>query len=176
LKRKAFAATGSSIMRVLAVIAAFALAACATAPAPQNTSVDAATAATLDAANTAFSAAFMRGDVETILAAYTPDALVQTPEGGVSTSAESLRALWEPVRTSGPTSTHRLQATHRQRLEGGVVMEAGSFEITRRTDAGEQRSSRGCYTLLWRETPAGWRILYDTWTPRRDPGPTCAPS
>jgi ketosteroid isomerase-like protein len=157
-----------------AIIAAFALAACATAP--QGTDVDASTAAALDAANAAFSAAFMRGDAEAIFAAYTPDALVQTPEGVVSTTAESLRAMWAPIRTNGPGSTHRLAATHRQRLEGGVIMEAGSFEIVRRTSEGVERASRGCYTLLWRETPAGWRILYDTWTPRRDPGPTCAPS
>jgi ketosteroid isomerase-like protein len=158
------------------IVAAFALAACATTPAQQSTSVDAATAAALDTANTAFSAAFMRGDPEAIIAAYTPDALVQTPEGVVSTTPQSLRAMWEPVRSNGPSSTHRLQATHRQRLEGGVIMEAGSFEISRRTETGEVRTSNGCYTLLWRETPAGWRILYDTWTPRRDPGPTCAPS
>lgn len=154
---------------------AFALAACATpAPAQQARGGHQGVSARLDAENAAFSAAYMRGDVEAILAAYTPDALVQTPQGGVVSTPEALRAMWAPVAQSGPRATHSLTSTFRQFLGEDEVLEAGSYVIGSRS--GEGTPIHGCYTLLWRRIEGRWLIHYDTWTPPRDPAPSCAPT
>jgi ketosteroid isomerase-like protein len=164
-------------MRVFATILAFALAACATsAPAQQARGGHGGVSATLDAANAEFSAAYMRGDVEGILAAYTADALVQTPQGEVISTPEALRAQWAPVAQIRPGTTHALTSTFRQFMGQDEVLEAGRYEISSRTDEGDQRWRRGCYTLIWRRIEGRWLIHYDMWTAPRDPGPSCEPT
>jgi ketosteroid isomerase-like protein len=164
-------------MKVIAIIAAFALAACATsAPAQSARGGHEGVSETLDAANAAFSSAYMRGDVEAILAAYTADALVQTPQGDVIATREALRAQWAPVAQIRPGTTHALTSTLRQFMGADEVLEAGRYEISSRTAEGEQRWRRGCYTLIWRRIEGEWLIHYDMWTAPRDPGPSCAPT
>lgn len=158
------------------VFAALALGACAAAPGATSAiapaAVDAGTAAILDAENAAFSAAFVRGDVEAILAAYADDAVVQTPQGAVAVSPESLRALWAPIGRGEGRISHSLTATFRQRLADHLILEQGAFAIVRRGEAGDERTD-GCYTLLWRRTDAGWRIHFDTWTAPHRPARSC---
>lgn len=154
-----------------ALLAALALNACATAP-PAPTGVDAATAATLDAENAAFSAAFVRGDVEAILAAYTEDAVVQTPQGTVAVSPTTIRGLWAPIGQSDDRISHSLRSTFRQQLAPYLVLEQGAFTIVRRVDEGEQRTD-GCYTLVWRRSDGRWRIQFDSWTPPHNPARSC---
>lgn len=159
------------------VFAALALAACATpAPSPSARGGHESVSATLDAENAAFSAAYMRGDVQTILSAYAADALVQTPEGAVISTPDALRAMWGPVAQIRPGTTHALISTFRQFVGQDEVLEAGRYEIGSRTGEGEIRWRRGCYTLVWRRVDGRWLIHYDTWTPPRDPAPSCEPT
>ena len=164
-------------MRVIAIIVAFALAACATsAPVQSQRGGHGGVSATLDAANAEFSAAYMRGDVEAILEAYTVDALVQTPQGDVISTPEALRAMWAPIAQVREGATHGLTSTFRQFIGQDEVLEAGRYEISSRTAEGEQRWRRGCYTLVWRRIEGRWLIHYDMWTAPRDPAPTCEPT
>ena len=159
------------------LIAAFALAACATpAPAQQARGGHGGVSATLDAANAAFSAAYVRGDVDAIIAAYTADALVQTPQGDVISTPEALRAMWAPIAQVREGTTHGLTSTFRQFIGQDEVLEAGRYEIGSRTAEGDQRFRRGCYTLVWSRIEGHWLIHYDTWTPPRDPAPSCEPT
>lgn len=152
---------------------ALALSACAmpaTAPKP----VDAATAAMLDAENAAFSAAFVRGDVEALLALYTEDAVVQTPQGTVIATPDALGTYWAPIGRGDDRISHSLRATLRQQLSPHLILEQGAFAIVRRAEAGERRTD-GCYTLVWRRTEAGWRIQFDSWTAPLEPARSCTP-
>ena len=109
-------------MRVIAIIVAFALAACATsAPVQSQRGGHGGVSATLDAANAEFSAAYMRGDVEAILEAYTVDALVQTPQGDVISTPEALRAMWAPIAQVREGATHGLTSTFRQFIGRHIV-------------------------------------------------------
>lgn len=75
--------------------------------------IDAEAATALDAANAAFSAAWVAGDVDALMDAYTPDAVVHPPAGGVLTLPESIRPVWAAIvewRRVG----HRLEPTLRQ--------------------------------------------------------------
>lgn len=164
-------------MRAFAAILAFALAACATpAPAQSERGGHGGVSAQLDALNAEFSAAYIRGDVEGVLAAYTADALVQTPQGDVISTPDALRAMWAPIAQARPGTTHALTSTFRQFVGEDEVLEAGRYEIGSRTEAGEQRWRRGCYTLVWLRIDGRWLIHYDTWTLPRDPAPTCEPT
>lgn len=66
-------------------------------PAAAEAVVSPSVIAELDAANRAFSAAWLRGDIDGLLDAYTQDAVVHPPAGGVLTSRDSIRPVWAPI-------------------------------------------------------------------------------
>lgn len=136
--------------------------------------IDFETAAALDEANAAFSAAWVAGDVDTLMSAYTSDAVVHPPAGGVLTSPESIRPVWAGIlewRRVG----HRLEPTLRQSLSGGEVLEMGRWHSARTNDAGESPWISGCYTVIWRNDEGRWRIRYDAWTAANDASWACRP-
>ena len=126
--------------------------------------VDATTAAALDAANAAFSAAWVRGDGETLVAAYVPDAILHPPAGGVRVGTAAVRSIWG---SSGPGRLgHRLEPLLRRSLAEGMVLEMGRWHSRRATDTDPDPPwVWGCYTVIWRRDPgAPWRMYYDAWS------------
>lgn len=133
-------------------------------------------AAELDAANTAFSAAWVAGDVDALVNAYTPDAVVHPPAGGVLTTPEQIRGLWGPIVNQNLVG-HRLEPTVRRRLTSEhEVLEMGRWHTAGRGDDGAAPWVSGCYTVIWRsDDVAGWRMLYDSWTAPNDASWACRP-
>lgn len=127
----------------------------------------------LDAANTAFSTAWVAGDVDALLDAYTADAIVHPPAGGILTSREAIRAVWAPIvdwRRAG----HRLEPTLRRTLVSGEVLEMGRWHSSR-TVEGQSPWLSGCYTVIWRREGRTWRMAYDSWTGANDASWACRP-
>ena len=131
------------------------------------------TAAALDDANASFSAAWVAGDVEALLGAYTEDAVVHPPAGGVLTSRDSIRPVWAGI-TNSERNGHRLEPTLRQSLSGGEVLEMGRWHTSRVVDGQSVRAS-GCYTVIWRNDNGHWRMRYDAWTAPNDASWACRP-
>jgi ketosteroid isomerase-like protein len=126
--------------------------------------VDEVVVAELDAANVAFSAAWVAGNIDGLANAYTPDAIVHPPAGGVLTTPEQIRALWAPIANQSRVG-HRLEPTLRQRLNSeDEVLEMGRWHTARTNEAGEAPWVSGCYTVIWRKDGVGWRMRYDSWT------------
>jgi ketosteroid isomerase-like protein len=138
--------------------------------------VDEATAAELDAANSAFSAAWVAGDIDTLVAAYPSDAVVHPPAGGVLTTTAQIRNLWAPI-VNQSRGGHRLEPTMRQRLESDdEILEMGRWHTARANEAGEAPWVSGCYTVIWRREGDGhWRMRYDSWTAPNDHDWACRP-
>ena len=130
-------------------------------------------AAELDAANTAFSAAWVAGDVDALLDAYTADAIVHPPAGGVLTSREAIRPVWAPI-TNWQRAGHRLEPTLRRTLASGEVLEMGRWHSSR-TVEGQSPWLSGCYTVIWRREGRAWRMAYDSWTAANDASWACRP-
>lgn len=161
---------------LLVALVACVAGACATADAPSavNNAVPPAIVSELDAANTAFSAAWVAGDVDVLLGAYTSDAVVHPPAGGVLVSHESIRPVWDGI-VSQRRVGHRLEPTLRQSLSGGEVLEMGRWHAARQNDAGEAPWTSGCYTVIWRNDDGRWRMRYDGWTGVNDASWACRP-
>lgn len=166
-------------MRILIAAALIALAAaCASGgtksamPAAQ-TPVAQRVATELDAANAAFSAAWVAGDVDALLDAYTADAVVHPPAGGVLTSRDAIRPVWAPI-ADWERVGHRLEPTLRRTLESGEVLEMGRWHSSR-TVEGQSPWLSGCYTVIWRRTNGRWRMAYDSWTAANDASWACRP-
>lgn len=145
----------------------------ATAVATSARPVAANVVAELDAANVAFSAAWVAGDVDALLDAYTADAIVHPPAGGVLTTREAIRGVWAPI-LNWQRAGHRLEPALRRTLNSGEVLEMGRWH-SRRTVEGQSPWLSGCYTVIWRRSGGVWRMAYDSWTAANDASWACRP-
>ena len=111
-----------------------------------------------------FSAAYMRGDVDAMVALYTTDAVIFPGNSEMIRGHDDIRRYW-----AGPpgrrVTLHRATPTE-IRVEGDHAYDYGVFEI-----AGEQAGTawgpnRGKYVIVWRREPAGWRMHLDIWNTR----------
>lgn len=165
-------------MRILIAAALMALAACASGETKSAMPLTQAPVAPrvvseLDAANAAFSAAWVAGDVDALLDAYTADAIVHPPAGGVLTSREAIRPVWAPI-VNWQRVGHRLEPTLRRALDSGEVLEMGRWHSSR-TVEGQSPWLSGCYTVIWRREGRAWRMAYDSWTAANDASWACRP-
>ncbi|HRP11943.1 MAG TPA: DUF4440 domain-containing protein [Terricaulis sp.] len=173
--------SAAAAMRAFMLAGALALASCATPNAATKTTaltaeaapVSASIARELDAANSAFSAAWVAGDVDALLDAYTADAIVHPPAGGVLTSREAIRPVWAPI-ADWQRAGHRLEPTLRRTLASGEVLEMGRWHSSR-TVQGQSPWLSGCYTVIWRREGRHWRMAYDSWTAANDASFACRP-
>jgi ketosteroid isomerase-like protein len=136
--------------------------------------VSPSTISALDDANAAFSAAWMAGDVDALMAAYADDAVVHPPAGGVLTTPAQIRTVWAPIANWRRVG-HRLEPTLRQPLGGGDVLEMGRWHSARANEAGEAPWISGCYTVIWRNQGGRWRMRYDSWTAANENDWACRP-
>lgn len=157
----------------LAVSVAAACASSTTEVAPDPSTVPQDVSSALDAANEAFSAAWLAGDVEAILASYDDDAVLHPPAGGVLATPDARQGLWASIGESDRVG-HRIESFLRQPLGAGLVLEMGRWHSSVRTD-GEAPWVSGCYTVVWRESATGWHMKYDGWTAPNDASWACRP-
>lgn len=157
------------IGRALSALLCTLVLACA---APQR-GADDVPAEALDAANAAFSAAWVAGDIDALVNAYTEDAVVHPPAGGVLTTREQVRGLWAPIATQQRVG-HRLEPTLRRLLGDGRVLEMGRWHSSR-VDDGQSPWRSGCYTVIWRRDDGRWRMEYDAWTGVNENSWACRP-
>jgi ketosteroid isomerase-like protein len=165
-----------SVLCALALLGALIAAGCAKTraiPTEAADAVDAQTDASLEAANAAFSAAWLAGDVDAIMDAYTDAAVVHPPAGGVLTTPEQIRGVWAPI-VNWERAGHRLEPTLRRPLASGLVLEMGRWHSSRNVD-GEAAWASGCYTVVWRREGDAWRMEYDGWTAPNDASWACRP-
>lgn len=146
------------------------------APPSATDTIPAVIAAQLDAANTAFSRAFVAGDGATMALAYTSDAILHPPRGGIVTGGSRVADFWRGVRP-GVKLGHRLEPTLRRMLAPDVVLEMGRWH-DRPAVAGNSEPPwvSGCYTVIWqRGADGGWRMSYDGWTNPMEATTACRP-
>lgn len=137
--------------------------------------VSPAIATALDAANAAFSRAWMAGDSATVIGAYTSDAVLHPPNGSVRVGAEQIRAYWGPI-ANRKAAGHRLEPGVRRTLGDGVVLEVGRWHSQSMRDGEPQPWATGCYSVIWRRgTDAKWRMEFDTWTGALEAETACRP-
>lgn len=138
-------------------------------------SIDARTAAALDAANSAFSAAWVRGDSAALVQAYTRTGIVHPPAGGVLVGSARLGRYWGP--SPGDRVGHRIEPSLRRPLGAGHVLEVGRWHSRRRDADGVVGPWLwGCYTVVWElGVDERWRMLFDTWSEPHEEEWACRP-
>ncbi len=114
----------------------------------------------LDAANRAFSEAYVAGDTERLRRAYTDGALVLPPRGQVVVGAHGSGDYFAPGNRTGHLA-HVLYPEWRT-IDGGTAHEMGTwYDVWLR--AGDTITSSGRYLLGWQREASTWRISADAW-------------
>ena len=121
----------------------------------------AAIAAILDQSR-AFSAAYMRGDVETLVGIYAEDGVAAPGGRDFIRGQEALLRFW--TLPEGRVVTHHQATPVELRVEGDLAYDWGYYEGTA-THNGEARPAfRGKYLIVWQRDADGvWRMAHDMW-------------
>jgi len=106
-------------------------------------------------------AAWNRGDLETFASYY--DDSPQTTFIGREVTRGGAKAILNRYRKGYPTREAMGTLTYSEldtrAIADGVILMTGRFAL-KRTAAGGGDSS-GRFTLVWKRTPAGWKIIHD---------------
>lgn len=145
----------------LALAAAWALAPTACAQADRDD-------AEINAALTAYQAAYNRGDVDALMAVWSPQADFISFTGQHYQGREAITALFRTAFAETPGRSIQLEVTHRQRLSDDTVMDDGVLQL----NAPDGRIDRGRYVTIWGRENGKWvvRSVRDM-PPLADPAP-----
>ena len=114
------------------------------------------------AAATAFSAAYVRGDADSMAALYTEDAAIFPDGTPAIVGREPIRRYWSlpPNRRV----TRHVLMPDRVEIIGDVAHDYGRFEIAGETDGTPWGPSFGKYLVVWHRGGDGqWRMHLDMW-------------
>jgi ketosteroid isomerase-like protein len=106
--------------------------------------------------------AFSRGDVETILGSYAPDAVVLPPNSPAVQGIVAIRQLWESLLAGG----YRNAEFELQGIEhwGDVALAIGRYKVRIPNKSGATEEDRGKYVGHWRRMPDGhFRVTVSMW-------------
>ena len=116
-----------------------------------------------------FSAAYMRGDVNAIMALYTPDAVIFPERSDAISGHDAVKRYWK--REPGQKVTrHRLIPTQ-VTVDGKHAYDHGIYEIAGERNGKAWGPVRGKYLVVWRREPAGWKMQLDMWNSGPEPKP-----
>ncbi len=112
-----------------------------------------------------FSAAYMRGDVETMMGCYTRDAVIFPAGMDIVSHRDSIRKYW----TLAPDRkvTHHKSTAVSITVEGRTAYDYGYYEGANSRNGGAPVAFRGKYVIVWvKEDDGVWRMKLDMWNSR----------
>lgn len=109
-------------------------------------------------ARVALGASFVGGRAGGLRNLLHSDAIIQPPEPDSALRGSAAADYLERLARASDLARSELVPTAISR-EGGFLLERGTWFL----DAGE-RTFRSRYTLRWRESPAGWKVVLWRWT------------
>ena len=125
--------------------------------------------AAIEAQSAAFSHAYVLGEVDTLMAIYTPDASIVPTNRAILKGAEKIRHYWTP-RDGAKWHPVKHEITSEElTIHGDVATDIGYFEGASANNDGEERAFRGAYLITWRKIAGVWRIQHDMWNTLKAP-------
>ena len=117
----------------------------------------------IEETNQQFTKALNRGDVASVVALYTEDAVIQPPNGGRVRGREGARALFDGmIQAMGLTLT---LTTVEVTEVGDTAYEVGDYTMRITPPGSPPVDDNGNYVVVWRRQSGGdWRLAVDTWS------------
>lgn len=108
-----------------------------------------------------FSAAFVDGDAETMVAIYTEDAVIAPPGMGFLSGKQALLDYWSPK--PGRRVTRHQASPERIEVHGDIAYDYGHYSGATEVQ-GQTSNWGGKYLIVWRRGADGvWRMAQDMW-------------
>lgn len=147
------------------------MAACAVAPRQESRPSTSAGAgdevAAIRALSAAFSAAYVRGDADAMVALYTPDAVIFPGNSEMIQGHDAIRRFWA-LDPGERVTMHRATPTE-IRIDGDHAYDYGVYEVSGERGGQAYGPVPGKYVIVWRRTAQGWRMHLDIWNSRPRP-------
>lgn len=106
--------------------------------------------------------AFIIKNYKAIADSYTKDAVMLGNNTEVI-GRENHREYWSRFQGG---NTWELSNIEIKELEGGFALQRGISVITWKSSEGEISESKVIFSLVWKRTEEGWKILLDHYSPR----------
>lgn len=103
-------------------------------------------------------AAFRHGDAAAVAACSTPEAKRVPPPPPIITGTPGMQAFWH-----GKCTTERALETLDSIARADLVVEVGTYRVTRQSAGGETVTDTGTYTVVWMQEGAQWKRHIDMW-------------
>jgi uncharacterized protein (TIGR02246 family) len=126
----------------------------ASATAPQGGSID---DAGLIRSLESTAVAWNRGDLDAFVAPYADDSTYMTAAGPIGKDPMKARYAAKYFTGSHPDQQVRFDQVTVRALGPDHALMTGRFTLA----GGGQPDRSGWFTLIWKRTPSGWRILHD---------------
>jgi uncharacterized protein (TIGR02246 family) len=118
--------------------------------------------AAIEKQNAAFSAAFGRGDIAAVAAAYAEDAIAFPPDGEMARGRPAIEALWKGVRDAGGKAI--TLTTVDVHSSGSLAAETGTATLKIQPPSGAEQSQKVKYVVVWKKQGDGtWKLYRDIW-------------
>jgi ketosteroid isomerase-like protein len=106
-------------------------------------------------------ATFQHGDAAAVAACSTPEAKLVPPPHPIITGTSGIQAFWHEAMH------HRITARALETLDiiarADLVVEVGTYRVTRQSAGGETVTDTGTYTVVWMKEGAQWKMAIDMW-------------
>ncbi|TWX44516.1 YybH family protein [Colwellia hornerae] len=111
----------------------------------------------------AFSQAFVNGDIETIMAIYSPNAKIINGNDNIENDINVIREYWTPnLKSSWQLKWHKTQSDELI-IDGQLASDIGYYSGLSMNEDGRESQFGGAYVIVWRKIDGVWRIHLDMW-------------
>ena len=149
--------------RVLSRFLAPAAIAIAAGAAPAQSSP--ADSAAIHAQSRRFSAAYVAGDVDTMMDVYAADAVIFPERAEMLGAPETIRRYW--TRRPGNRVTRHVATPTRIVIQDDLAYDYGVYEVAGERDGQPWGPAGGKYVIVWvRGADGAWRMRLDIWNAR----------
>ena len=114
----------------------------------------------IQAASHAYMSAYNSGDLETLLALHTKDAIVMAPNQPAARGHEAIRASLVQVAEAEGGGHLDLKTVEVGGM-GDTAWEIGHYEVS--LDGGDTLVDKGHTTVIWKKVDGSWRMYSDIW-------------
>jgi uncharacterized protein (TIGR02246 family) len=118
----------------------------------------------IEETNLQFTEALNRGDISSVVALYTDNAVILPPNSEPVRGREGARALFEGMVQAMGLPTLRLSTVEVTEV-GDTAYEVGDYTMTMKPPTGEAINDHGKYVVVWkRQGDAAWKLAVDMWS------------
>lgn len=122
----------------------------------------------IEAQAKAFSAAFVAGDIDKIMAIYSPDAKIIYGNNPIEDSIKRIREYWAPNKNSEWKLQWHKTNSEELLIDGNLASDIGYYSGLSKHMSGKESAFKGSYIIVWKKLNGVWRMHLDMWNSIKD--------